>query len=93
MPGNANKEFGPNKPLPENPKIGELVHGGFRDNRHHQAMEDLADERHMGRDILRQTSGGYPDEKLSEGNEEMMNAWGARGSKEAYRTSKWAKGD
>lgn len=86
----GDRVFGPKVDLPENPQIGEQVHGGFRDNRHHQGIEDLADERHMGRDILRQTGNAYPEELMDQGNDEMMNAWGARGSKENYRNSPWA---
>ena len=75
----------------KNPKVGELVHGGFRNNRHHEGIEELADERDMGRETLRQTEGGYPEGMMDEGNSEMMNAWGAGGEKENVKVSKWAK--
>ena len=77
--------------LARSPKVGELTHGGFRSNRHHEAIEEMADERDMGRDTLRQTDGGYPDSMLEEGHSEMMKAWGAGGAKENSKVSKWAK--
>lgn len=74
------------------PKVGELAHGGFRSNRHHEANEEMADERDMGRDALHQSDGGYPDSMLQEGHSEMMKAWGAGGDKDSMKTSKWSKG-
>ena len=72
-------------------KVGRLTHGGFRSNTHHQAVENLADESGMGREVLRQESGGYPDDLLTAGNDTIMKATPVRGSKENYVVSKWGK--
>jgi hypothetical protein len=82
---------GPPGGLDRQPKVPELVHGGFRNNVHHQGIEQMADERGMGREFLRQTEGGYPDEILNDGVDVIMKATPVRGSKEDYKTSKWAK--
>ena len=87
---NNDVPIGPTGGQAENPKVGELTHGGFRRNIHHQGIENLADERHMGRDVLRQTTGGYPDELLTEGVDTIMGATPVRGSKESYKVSKWS---
>jgi len=83
--------IGPTGGLARAPKIPEMTHGGFRSNRHHEAIEELADERDMGRNVLRQTEGAYPESLMQEGNSEMMKAWGAGGVKENLKVSKWAK--
>lgn len=74
--------------LPENPVQQELTHGGFRRSPYHQWMEDNADERHMGRELLRQTT--PLDMAEQEGVSEIMSAASPEGS-ESYRTSKWGK--
>ena len=75
--------------LAAEPTPTELVHGGFRSNRHHQAIEDMADERGMGRDILRS------DEKApgleSTGYREMLRNQPAGGKDTPMKTSKWSK--
>ena len=67
----------------------ELVHGGFRNNRHHQAIEDMADETGMGRDILRSS------EKLpgleSEGHSAMIASQPSKGKRDNIKTSPWSK--
>jgi len=67
----------------------ELVHGGFRSNRHHQAIEDMADETGMGRDILRSNEKAPGLE--SDGYREMMNNQPAGGKSDNLKTSKWSK--
>ena len=68
------------------------THGGFRDNVHLNAHDSMADEEGMGRDTLRRTAPYSDSDLLTEDKyNTVKNAWGARGSKENYRTSKWAK--
>lgn len=92
----ANNDIGGKVPvsgpgnLERQPVIPELVHGGFRSNVHHQGIENMADERGMGRDILRQTTGGYPDGLLEEGVGDIMGAVSPKGTSD-YKTSPWAK--
>lgn len=74
--------------LPQTPIKGEAVHGGFRSNRHYDAIEELADERGMGRELLRQTSGDLqPPSIMTQGHDEMMNSVTPQG-KENYKVSK-----
>jgi hypothetical protein len=75
--------------LPASPTQGEAVHGGFRSNRHYDAIEQLADERGMGRELLRQTEDLYPDAMLTEGVEAGMNSVTPAGTSD-YKTSKWS---
>ena len=76
---------------PGRPRVQPLVHGGFRRNRHHEGIEVLADERGMGRDILRQTSGGYPANKMEEGHARMGGQQPAsRSGDMATKNSPWS---
>lgn len=75
---------------PQRPVIPTQTHGGFRSNIHHEAMEQLADERGMGREYLRQADGGYPEDLMSQGNSDVMGAVSPKGT-EDYHTSKWSK--
>lgn len=77
--------------LNRSPKVGELANGGFRSNRHHEGIEEMADERDIGRDTLHQSDGGYPDNLLESGHSDMMKAWGAGGVRENTKVSKWSK--
>lgn len=80
--------IGPDVDLPENPQVQELTHGGYRQNHHHQWIEDAADPRHMGRELLKQTT--PLDMHEQEGYSEIMAAASPEG-KEDYHTSKWSK--
>lgn len=77
--------------LPQAPKTGEMVHGGFRSNRHHQGIEEMADDRHMGRELLTQTGDLYPDELLTQGHKEMMGSVTPGGTRENSKVSPWSK--
>lgn len=84
--------IGPPGKRPGRPRVQGLVHGGFRRNRHHEGIEGLADDRGMGRDILRQSSGGYPDAKLDEGHARMVRQQPAsRPGDMATKDSPWSK--
>ena len=75
-------------PLPENPEIQELTHGGFRQHAYHQWMEDNADSRHMGRELLKQTT---PLDTADEaGVSDVMGAASSQGTQN-QRVSKWSK--
>jgi len=67
----------------------DMAHGGFRSNRHHQAIEDMADERGMNRDLLRSS------EKLpgleSEGYQAMLTSQPSHGKRDNLKTSPWSK--
>ena len=76
---------------PENPKLPDYTQGGFRTNRHHEAMEVLADDRYCGSEFLRQEDGGYPDDKLTEGYQTMLNAVDPVGVNRS-KVSPWSKG-
>jgi len=80
--------LGPDVDLPENPEVQELVHGGFRQNHHHQYIEDVADSRHMGRELLKRTTplDMADDDCVSD----IMAAASPVGT-EKYTTSKWSK--
>lgn len=77
--------------LNRDPKVGELTHGGFRSNRHHQGIEELADDRDMGREILRETGDVYPEELLTQGHREMMNSVEPGGERENSKVSPWSR--
>ena len=79
---------GPDGDLPENPKVQELTHGGFRKNIHHQWVEDNADSRHMGRELLKQTT--PIDTADKEGVSTIMAAASPQGTQN-QRVSKWSK--
>lgn len=80
--------IGPDVDLPENPQVQELVHGGYRQNHHHQYIEDAADPRHMGRELLKRTT--PLDMADNDGVAEIMAAASPVGT-EKYQTSKWSK--
>src|SRR5262245_27253880 len=74
----------------------EGVHGTFRDNIHQNAYDAMAQEtadgqQVMGRDLLRRTDRLSEDEVLREDKfSDIKAATPVRGSRENYKTSKWA---
>lgn len=77
--------------LKQEPKVGEMVHGGFRSNRHHQGIEEMADDRSMGRELLTQTEDLYPDELLTQGYKEMLGSVEPGGTRENSKVSPWSR--
>ena len=75
--------------LADSPAPTEMVHGGFRSNRHHEAIEEMADETGMGRDILR-SSERLPGLE-SDGHARMMRSQPSNGSADNIKTSPWSK--
>jgi len=79
---------GPEELLPENPTVQELTHGGFRQHAYHQWIEDNADPRHMGRELLKQTT---PIDTADEACvSDIMAAASPQGT-DGQRVSKWSK--
>lgn len=78
----------PDIDLPENPVQGEMVHGGFRSNPHHQYIEDTADPRHMGRELLK--ANAVIETADTAGYDEIMAAASPVG-KDGMVYSKWSK--
>ena len=78
--------------LNRSPKVGEMTHGGFRSNRHHEAMEQMADERDMARGTLTQTDDAMPASVLKDGVATIMGARTDRGEADSTKVSPWSKG-
>lgn len=75
--------------LEQEPTNPEMVHGGFRANRHQAVYENLADERGMGREALR---GNYEaDGDESHGVATIMGAVTPGGKRENTKVSPWSK--
>lgn len=82
-------DINPTGGLEDQPANPEMVHGGFRANRHQAVYEQLADERGMGREQLR---GNYEaDAAATENVSDIMGAVTPGGKRENIKVSPWSK--
>ena len=84
-----NVDITPPGNLEDQPANPEMVHGGFRANRHQAVYEQLADERGMGREILRGNYEADGDEK--NGISTIMGAVNVGGKRDNTKVSPWSK--